>query len=298
MRFQTQDRQQHQPLADGNSISWLVRFVLLMLLMLLCALPGLARSAQASDPVLEVFDGGHSLQFKRAELLNHPATRTVNIERDAAYHKAMTLRAIPIATLIPGLAQMESLQITALDGFVANLPGRLLAGAGQAWIAIEPPDQPWPALKTGSTASAGPFYLVWLTPEKAAISDEQWPYQIAKIALAAPLQQRYKQLLPTQSGKAAQRQAQRGLEVYVENCAVCHQLNGGGDANIGPDLNRPFSPTEYFQEAYLRQLIRHPASVRSWKQSVMPGFNQQSISDASLNDLIAYFKQMAKQRKK
>ncbi len=185
----------------------------------------------------------------------------------------------------------------ALDGFVANIPGSVLAGQGHAYIAIEPADIPWPALKSGSTASAGPYYLVWLTPEKAAISNEQWPYQIAKIAVTAPLQQRFPQLLPMSAKSLVSKSELRGLQVYISNCSVCHQLNGAGDASIGPDLNRPHSPAEYFQEAYLRRLIRNPASVRSWKQSVMPGFNQQAISDAQLDELIAYFKLMAKQRK-
>jgi mono/diheme cytochrome c family protein len=98
--------------------------------------------------------------------------------------------------------------------------------------------------------------------------------------------------MPPEGGNA---QALRGLQVYVANCAVCHQLNGGGDASIGPDLNRPYSPVEYFHEKYLRKLIRNPASVRTWKASLMPGFTSKMISDDSLDDLLAYFRLMAAQ---
>lgn len=269
--------------------------MLLIVILTVLGVPA-AAAATAGDPILEVMDGVQSKSFKRSELLRHPATREIVLTLDAAYHRPMRLQAIPVTALLPEVGMMESLQILALDGFAANIAGRLLAGEAQAYIGIEPAEQPWPALKSGSAASAGPYYLVWLKPEKAGISNEQWPYQIAKIALAAPLPQRYPQLLPALRNSASHSQELRGLQVYLSNCAVCHQLNGAGDASIGPDLNRPYSPTEYFHEQYLRQLIRNPAAVRSWKQSVMPGFSPQAIPDASLDDLIAYFKRMAQQR--
>ena len=266
-------------------------------LLLLLALLSLSSPALANDPVLEVFDGVQHQYFKRSELMGHQALREIVLTRDAAYSKLMTVRAIPVTALLPNVAKIASLQIVALDGFVANISGGVLAGQGQAFIAIEPDDIPWPPLKLGSTVSAGPYYLVWLTPEKAAISNEQWPYQIAKIAAIAPLQQRFPQLVPNSTKMNKPLRELRGLQVFIDNCSVCHQLNGAGDASLGPDLNRPHSPIEYFQEAYLRKLIRNPASVRSWKQSLMPGFNQQSISDAQLGELIAYFTLMAKQRR-
>jgi mono/diheme cytochrome c family protein len=84
--------------------------------------------------------------------------------------------------------------------------------------------------------------------------------------------------------------------VFAANCAACHRINGGGDAAVGPDLNKPFSPTEYFLEPFLRKLIRDPASVRNWGQRVMPGFALPVMSDAKLDDLLAYLRQMAKQK--
>jgi mono/diheme cytochrome c family protein len=265
---------------------------LALLLLSMALLGGAPRHALAAESVLEIFDGARSQKLSRTQLLAHAATREITIEADAAYHKTMQFKAIPLKILLPQITKTESLQFVALDGFVANIPGVLLAGPGQAFIAIEPESVLWPALKKGTAASAGPFYLVWLTPEKSVISSEQWPYQIAKIAVAAPLPQRYPQLMPPEGGNA---QALRGLQVYVANCAVCHQLNGGGDASIGPDLNRPYSPVEYFHEKYLRKLIRNPASVRTWKASLMPGFTSKMISDDSLDDLLAYFRVMAAQ---
>ena len=73
-------------------------------------------------------------------------------------------------------------------------------------------------------------------------------------------------------------------------------MNGGGDAHVGPDLNLPANPSEYFQEPMLRRLIRNPASVRTWEQSRMPGFSESLITPAELDDLLAYLRQMALQR--
>lgn len=250
--------------------------------------------ATAAEPALEIAFGAKVERWSRADLLKHPAVRTIEVPADVAYRRAMRFRAIPLPALIAQLAQSESVQFVASDGFVANIPGALLASDAQPWLAIESPDLAWPALKPGGP-SAGPFYLVWLAPEKNGISPEQWPYQIARIAQALPLEKRYPQILPA-AATGPDSAERRGLQVFTANCAVCHKINGGGDASIGPDLNKPFGPTEYFQEAFLRQLIRNPASVRDWGQRTMPGFSQSVLSDAQMDDLLAYLRQMVKQR--
>jgi mono/diheme cytochrome c family protein len=249
----------------------------------------IARAATVSEPVLDIAFGDQVRHLSRAQLLRHPALRTIDVPDDVAYHRPMRYRAVPLNALLPQAAAAESLQFTATDGFVANIPGKLLAGAAQPWLAIVPADGAWPALKPGGSG-AGPFYLVWLAPEKSGISPEQWPYQIARIAPALPLEKRYPQMLPAAS---ADRAAQRGLQVFVANCAACHRINGGGDAAVGPDLNRPSNPTQYLQPAFLRRLIREPAAVRDWPGRRMPGFAPSVLSDASLDDLLAYLAQMA-----
>ncbi len=252
---------------------------------------GVAYSAE-SEPSLEMNVGAQTQHLTRAELLKHPALRTIEIPSDVAYKRSMRYQAIPLSALISTLSQTETVQFTALDGFVANIPSKLLTSEGQPWLAIENTKTPWPALKARGP-SAGPFYLVWLTPERANISPEQWPYQIKKIAAASSLEKRYPQILPKANASSA---VQRGLHVYIANCAVCHRINGGGDAAVGPDLNKPYSPTEYFQAPFLTKLIRDPASVRDWGQRTMPGFSPSVLSDEKLDDLLAYLRHMAKQR--
>ncbi len=123
-------------------------------------------------------------------------------------------------------------------------------------------------------------------PEKASISPEQWPYRIVSTSAAPALETRFPALLPKTSANSPE---QRGLRVFVVNCSVCHKLNGAGDAAVGPDLNEPYNPTEYFEEPFLRKLIRAPASVRDWGQRIMRGFSPSVLTDAQLDDLLATF---------
>jgi mono/diheme cytochrome c family protein len=268
------------------------KFIVLRHLMFMVLVMAATCAAHAAEPTLDLTISGRTWQLDRKELLTHPAAQTIDIPADIAYERAMRFRAVPLAALVPSLSRIESLQFVAQDGFVANIPGAALAHKiAQPWIAIEPAETPWPALATGK--SAGPFYLVWLKPEAGKVGQEYWPYQIAKIAEIAPLEKRYPQLLPMKGAGIA---AQRGMQVFVANCAACHKLNGGGDAAVGPDLNKPFSPTEYFTPPFLRKLIRDPASVRDWSERKMPGYAKSALSDAQVDDLIAYLKQMASQR--
>ena len=253
-----------------------------------------ARHAHAVEPALELHFGDQNQVLPRSELLKHPALRTIVIPADVAYKRTMTYRALPLKAIVHHLDQGPAVQFKAEDGFVATLPVALLSGAAQPWIAIEPPNAPWPELKPGGR-SAGPFYLVWLSPERSGVSPEQWPYQIAAISAAAALPDAHPQILPAASIPKDSAEY-RGLQVYGTHCASCHKMNGGGEATVGPDLNLPFNPTEYFQPAFLRRYIRDPASVRKWPDMKMPAFPQSVISDAQLNDLLAYLRSMARRR--
>lgn len=259
-------------------------------------------SAWGQEPQLEVSDGVAVKQWTRSALLAESVP--IQIDQDSAYKRSMTYHAVPFAKLMPKLmtnmTANASVQFVASDGFVANIMAADLIGKGQPYLAIETVEQAWPAIDPNNpakTTSAGPFYLVWLNPEAGKISNEQWPYQVVKIRVELPLQQRFPQIIPSPKLSKNYQQAMQGMQIYIKNCAVCHSLNGGGDAAIGPDLNQPFSPSEYFQEVYLRKLIRNPAAVRSWKQAMMPGFDQQSLSEPDLDALLVYFKHMAALRR-
>jgi mono/diheme cytochrome c family protein len=257
--------------------------------LLLCA-P--LHAAYAQDAKLQLRVGSQQQTLALTDLLKHPALRTISIPADVSYKRAMQYRALPLLAILRDISKVDTLQFKATDGFVANIPAQQFLGVAEAWLAIEVPQAPWPALKEGGP-SAGPFYLVWLAPEKSNITQEQWPYQIASISDVTPLHSRYPQIKPQAAPDSA---AYRGMQVYATQCASCHQLNGGGDAAIGPDLNRPANPTEYFNETYLRKYLRDPAAVRSRPGMTMPGFADSVMSESQMDDLLAYLRQMALQK--
>ncbi|MDV7210162.1 cytochrome c [Azotobacter beijerinckii] len=243
----------------------------------------------AAELILEL--PGVSRLWSSAELLAHPQLRSLSIPDDPAYRHAMTYRALPLAALLDGVRPDDHLQAVALDGFVAELPAApLLRETGaRAWLAVEDPAAPWPTL-SGRKASAGPFYLVWSDSEAGDIGPEQWPYQIARIRRLAPLAERFPALLPAADADAA---VQAGFALFQKHCLTCHRLNGQGDAQFGPDLNLPYNPTEYFQEAFLRRYIRDPQGLRQWPQGRMPGFSMEVLAEDELDRLLAYLRHVA-----
>jgi len=250
--------------------------------------------AHAADLTLEF--GGASRVVDAESLLARPQVREVVIPGDVAYGREMRYRALPLRDLLVGVTPGDHLQFQALDGFSAEIPAAVLleARGSTPWLAIEEPARPWPRLK-GKQASAGPFYLVWSDPAAAGIGPEQWPFQIAAIRLLAPVAERFPALLPDAAldENAPER---RGFAVFQSTCLACHTLNGAGDARMGPDLNMPYSPTEYMDAAFLRRYIRDPQSLRNWPGARMPGFAPSVLADADLDAVLAYLRHMAARR--
>jgi mono/diheme cytochrome c family protein len=217
----------------------------------------------------------------------------VQIVDDVSYKRSMKYRAVPLAVLLPGLDPQSHLQAVALDGFAAELAAAplLQTHGARAWLAVEDPAQPWPALAPGKP-SAGPFYLVWTDPQAGHISPEQWPFQVAAIKQLKGVAERFPALLPDPT-LAADDPINQGFALFQKNCLACHRLNGAGDAQVGPDLNIPYNPTEYFGADFLKRYIRDPQSLRHWPQAKMPGFAASVLPDSELELLVGYLKHMA-----
>lgn len=245
----------------------------------------------AAQLVLDL--GAGSRTWQTEELLKHPQAQTIRITDDVSYKRDMSYRAVPLSVLLTGIAADDHLQAVALDGFAAELAaGPLLSDSGaQAWLAVEDPQHPWPPLATGKP-SAGPFYLVWSDPQAGQISPEQWPFQVASIKLLAAVTERFPALRPDPQ-LAPNDPVNQGFALFQKNCLACHRLNGAGDAQMGPDLNIPFNPTEYFGADFLKRYIRDPQSLRHWPQAKMPGFSTTVLPDAELELLVGYLKHMA-----
>ncbi|AJZ94817.1 cytochrome C [Pseudomonas simiae] len=256
------------------------------LLALLIALP-----ASAAQLTLEL--DHTSKTWQTDDLLTHPQVQTVQIVDDVSYKRTMSYRAVPLASLLPGLKPESHLQAIALDGFAAELTAAPLleTHGARAWLAVEDPAQPWPALAEGKP-SAGPFYLVWTDPQAGHISPEQWPFQISRIKQLKTVAERFPALLPDPK-LASNDPINQGFAVFQKNCLACHRLNGAGDAQVGPDLNIPYNPTEYFGADFLKRYIRDPQSLRHWPQAKMPAFAASVLPDSELDLLVGYLKHMA-----
>lgn len=261
----------------------------------------LATPSLAAEPGIDLTIGGESRHFDRAELLARPDAATIKVDRDVSYdNQTMTYRAVPLAALLQGLPLPADsvIEAVASDGFAAQLPIDLLtntdAKTAVAWVAVEPADAPWPKLR-GKEVSAGPFYLVWTGDQAATVRSEQWPYQMAKLTTQPSPAARWPQLA-VDTALPADDPVRAGQGLFVTQCLACHKLNGGGSADVGPELNRPMNPTEYLAPGVLHTLIRNPASVRTWPDQKMPAFPPEQLSDREIDQVVAYLQHMAGRR--
>ena len=268
------------------------------LLALVGAVIGFACTAHADTPALTLSFGGEERSFTAKELLARPDAATIEIPNDPSYGKAMSYRAVPLLALLGENREinLDTIEARALDGFVSQIPLALVvggssAGGSVAWVAVEDPASSWPPLP-GKAVSAGPFYLVWEQPERSGVGSEQWPYQLASLAGVESPAHRWPQMVVAQD-LPANAPARHGQAVFTAQCMPCHRMKGAGESDLGPDLGQPMSPTQYFTAEALRQLIRDPKSVRTWPQQAMPGFDQEKLSDADLDAVIAYLGAMA-----
>jgi mono/diheme cytochrome c family protein len=254
--------------------------------------------AFAADATLEIVAGEERLSFTTSQLLARQDLKTVNVT-DSEYRLHVTrFKAIALADLFKGLTipEFAAIQCNATDGFSANLDKRRLLSAdpkaSKPFLAIEDPAHPWPLLP-GKANSAGPFYLVWTNPRASDIGPEEWPYQIASFHVLTDPASVFPKIYPAADAPPA---VQNGLRSFQKNCFACHAMNGNGAGTIGPDLNLPMNPTDYFEPAALRALIRNPATVRTWPRREMRGYSAAEISDAELADLLAYLQYMSTHR--
>ena len=256
--------------------------------------------AQAAEPAFTVEVGGAVHVFTRSQLLADPALTEIQVAHDNAYLAPMRYRALPLDHLLAGfdLPRDQILESVASDGYIGLLPVDLVlhpkAGGARAYLAIEPPDAPWPVLPNGK-ASAGPFYIVWLNPEASGVRAEQWPYMVVTVRNTDSPAKRWP-ALGVDPALPADDPMRAGQALFVIECLPCHKLNHAGSANVGPDLNLPENPTEYFQPGALHRYIRDPASLRHWPAMRMKGFSASNLSDREIDEIIAYLGHMASRK--
>jgi mono/diheme cytochrome c family protein len=257
-------------------------------------------AAAGVDPQLKLESVGKKMAFTRSALLARPDLKRIEVANDPSYPgRTMHYQAVPLAALFESLnVPIDAvIEFQCLDGFSAPISkDRILNSDPRrsiAYIAVESADSPWPAVKSNGP-SAGPFYLVWQHPELSAIAQEEWPFQLSALVVKGSLRANYPAIFPEAGASAA---VERGFKLFTSNCFPCHTLNKNGPGAVGPDLNVPMNPTEYFVPAALRSLIRNPQSVRYFPRSNMSAFPEAILSDSELTDLITYLGYMAKHKK-
>ena len=254
--------------------------------------------AFAAAQELRIEGLGQARVLTAAQLRARLDASDILVPDDPVYHRDMHYRAVPLRSLLSGLAADAHVQFVATDGFTGEVPAHLVVDAGRTtgWLAIEPEGHPWSPVAPGKP-SAGPFYVVWTNPSAAGVGREQWPFQVATIRVTSNVDTRFPAMLPDPA-LPSDAPARRGFAVFKKDCITCHTLNGQGDARLGPDLNIPYGPTEYLGTAYLKKLVRNPQDLRHWPEAKMPAFDRRTLSDADLDDLVAYLSHMASRRSK
>jgi mono/diheme cytochrome c family protein len=262
------------------------------------AYAGLAHASD-NDPKITIRNGSQTIELKRSELLKRPDVVSIHVPHDPSYEfESKDYRyAVPLKPILDQLAVPEDaiIEFNCLDGYAAPLSKERLLGAkspddSTPYLAIEPPGEKWP-MAFGKPP--GPFYLIWTHPEKAKVGTEEWPFALSGFTIKEPLSKTFPKIVPANPASPA---VQRGFSAFTKNCFTCHTLNGEGQSQMGPDLNLPMSPTEYFSAANLKKLIRNPQNLRRWPESKMRGFTEQELSDAEISDIIAYLRHMSAHR--
>lgn len=280
------------------------------------------KDVKKSEPELRIQWPEGTIVYKRSQLLSRPDVRTLEVDDDPAYRpnsasahsktetktekaeteKKMKYRAVPIAALFSKVEvpRDATVQFQCLDGFSAPISRDLLLNQSPtgaiAYLAIEAEGEPWPVLDPlHNLKTPGPFYLIWENAKKSGIGREEWPYQLSGFEVKKSLRSIYPAIFPDDN-LSQKDPISRGFRSFTKNCFTCHTLNLQGQAQMGPDLNFPMSPTEYLNRNFIKNIVRNPQKVRAWPAGKMKGFSATEISDDELNDIIAYLTHMSQRK--
>jgi mono/diheme cytochrome c family protein len=253
----------------------------------------LLSAAGAAAQSLKISDRQGAKTVTAQQLLADPATRDITIVNDSVFGRAMTYRAIPVADLLKGLAiaREDYVEFVATDRFSIGVPARLLLrldGTGpHAWLAIEPPGAPWPAIPDHGKETPRPFFLVWQDARPGEVSSEYWVYKLGEVEVTDSPYKRWPTLNVADDVPATD-PTRRGLDRYVALCISCHRFKGAGNGDQGPDLGQPMNPVDYFQPQAFRLFLRSSKRVRDWPDRKMPSFTEEVMSNEDMEALIAW----------
>lgn len=256
------------------------------------------------DPEITVLAPGKKILFRRSELLKHKDLTQLEIDADPLFPgKKMHYEAVPVASLFAGIQIPEdaTIQYVCSDGFAASLSRKLVLNQSSkgsiAYLAIEKEAEKWPRIDPTKSQTAGTYYLVWKNPKASSIPRESWPYSITGFEVKPSLRANYPAIFPDKS-LPENHKVNRGLQAFMKNCFACHTINKQGAGSMGPDLNVPMNPTEYFKASALKIFIRNTQDVRHYPEDRMHPFPKEILSDVELTDLLSYLTYMAQHKVK
>ncbi|WP_454783234.1 c-type cytochrome [Legionella sp. WA2022007384] len=252
-------------------------------------------AGESSYSTLHIVTPNKSFTLTRDELLSHRDLTQVTINNDRAYpNKVMHHKAIPLCKLLASLhiGKQDIIELIAKDNFHVYVPAHKIMdcskNASIAMLAIEPKSR-WPIIDNHTGLTAGPYEIIWLYPERSYISPEYWAWSVTSIKVTPELNYLHV-LSPPKTTNAS---IANGYKIYISHCEGCHRINKVGKSDIGPDLNCPKNPLDYYPDiTQLKKFIRDPKSVRSLPQGRMTGSDKQSLSDKDMDDLIKFFSYM------
>ena len=257
-------------------------------------------AADAASPELTVSMGGRTQKYTADALLAHASAVTITVPNDVSYKRAMTYRAVPASVLLAGLPRDDSVRFVAADGFAATIAAAPLLVRERGRAACVP---------RGRAAGRR-------VARPQARLEGHGRSVLSRLAAPGKRQDRRRSSGPIRSRASTaysrsrsdfrrwrRRQACRALirsaMVSLSSRPIAFpaiRSTSPATRRSGPDLNVPFSPTEYMREDFLRQQIRNPQSVRVWPDAKMPSFDVNALSERDLDDLLAYLYYMAKRK--
>ena len=278
-----------------------MKYLFLLGSLIFCSLHAHAH-ADEQDPIFKVTANGQTHAFHLSELLKSKFTKKITLTEDPHYpQQSVIFEAIPAKALFDGVTIPENstVEFTASDGFSGVVESKRFfneeANQSHAYIAIESPEHKWKKSRPKDPTDLGPFYLVWENPKASQIVGEEWPYQLVSLELKTDIASQFPHLQPD-AKLSANDPVRRGMKIFLQNCFSCHTLNREGTSHMGPDLNVPYNPTEYFKADFFEKYVRSVESVHVWPENKMSTFPKDALSDSDFKDLKAYLTHMSKHK--
>lgn len=222
-----------------------------------------------------------------------------NVKIQAYPDKKFDLTAIKLRSLFDSLriTPKGSIKIIAKDNFYAYVTNKELNNSERLkatpYLVVQENNKLWPKIN-GNYEAVGSFSLIWIGVNAKDVSREKWVRNISTIdILEKSVEPELKNAVPVNLDN----RQKKGYKIFTDNCAGCHSLNLKGQLNIGPDLNFPMNPLEYYSESVFKSYIRDPQSIRYYKNAKMEGFGKELISEQELNDLISFMNLMKMHKK-